>query len=318
MTTALLLALGLVLLTIGGDILVRGAVGAARALGVSPLLVGLTIVGFGTSTPELVTSLTAAFQGSPGIAVGNVVGSNIANVLLILGITALVLPLGILPAAYRRDGIALAASTLACVTAALAGFLDRWLGVVFVLVLVAYIVWAYLNERGTGDAEAERQAHMAEDAAPAGLSVPVSLLLAGLGIALTIGGARLLVGAAITLAQGLGISDALIGLTVVAVGTSLPELVACVMAARRGHADVALGNIVGSNIYNVFGILGITAVIQPIPMPPEIARVDVWVLVGTTALLLLFLRTGWTLKRWEGGAFVALYVTYVTALAFNA
>lgn len=318
MTTAFLLVLSLVLLTAGGDLLVRGAVGAARSLGVSPLLVGLTVVGFGTSTPELVTSLTAAFQGSPGIAVGNVVGSNIANILLILGITAVILPLGILPAAYKRDGLALAASTLACVAAALAGFLDRWLGVVFVLVLVAYIVWAYLNERRTGDAEAERQAHMAEDAAPAVLSAPVALLLAVLGIALTIGGARLLVDAAITLAQGFGVSDAVIGLTVVAVGTSLPELVACAAAARRGHADVALGNVVGSNIYNVFGILGITAAIQPIPMPPEIARVDVWVLVGTTALLLLFLRTGWTLKRWEGAAFVLLYAAYVALLGLNA
>ncbi len=318
MTTVLLLTLGLVLLTTGGDLLVRGAVGAARALGVSPLLVGLTVVGFGTSTPELVTSLTAALQGSPGIAVGNVVGSNIANVLFILGLTAVILPLGVVPAAYKRDGIALAASTGACVAAVLLGFLDRWLGVLFVLLLAAYVTWAYRSERQAGDAEAERQVHMTEDAAPAGLSVPVALLLAAVGIALTIAGARLLVGAAITLAQGLGVSDAVIGLTVVAVGTSLPELVACVMAALRRHADVALGNVVGSNIYNVFGILGVTAAVQPIPVPPEIARLDVWVLVGTTALLLLFLRTGWTLKRWEGAAFVLLYAAYVAVLAANA
>lgn len=318
MTTVLLLALGLVLLTAGGEILVRGAVGAARALGVSPLLVGLTLVGFGTSTPELVTSLTAALEGSPGIAVGNVVGSNIANVLLILGVTAVILPLGILPAAYKRDGIALAASTLACAVAVLLGFLDRWLGVAFVLILVGYVVWAYLNERGSHDAEAERQEHMAEDAAPAGMSVPVALVLALGGIALTILGARFLVGAAIDMASALGVSDTVIGLTVVAVGTSLPELVACTVAAIRRHADVALGNIVGSNIYNVFGILGITAAVSPIPVPPEIARLDIWVLVAVTALLLLFLRSGWTLKRWEGGVFLALYAAYVAFLVANA
>jgi cation:H+ antiporter len=318
LTTFALLALGLILLTAGGEILVRGAVGAARALGVSPLLVGLTLVGFGTSTPELVTSLTAALNGSPGIAVGNVVGSNIANILLILGVTAAVLPLGILPAAFKRDGMALAASTLACLFAVLLGYLDRWLGVVFVLALVGYIVWAYLNERRAPDAEAERQEHMAQDAAPApGTSVPVALVLAGGGIALTILGARFLVTAAIELAQGLGVSDTVIGLTVVAAGTSLPELVACVVAALRRHADVALGNIVGSNIYNVFGILGVTAIVNPIPVPSEIARVDVWVLVGATALLLLFLRTGWTLKRWEGWAFVGLYVAYIAVLVSN-
>jgi cation:H+ antiporter len=318
MSTYLLLAAGLVLLTLGGETLVRGAVNAARGLGVSPLLVGLTVVGFGTSTPELVTSLTAAFKGSPGIAVGNVVGSNIANILLILGVTALILPLTVARDAYRRDGLMLAVTTLACLGAVLAGFLGRWLGAAFLLALVAYIVWAYLNERGSADAEAERQVHLAEDAGGAAMSIPVALLLTVVGIALTVLGARLLVSAAIDIAQGFGISDTIIGLTVVAVGTSLPELVACAIAALRRHADVALGNVVGSNIYNVFGILGATAAVHPIPVPPEIARLDIWVLVAVTALLLLFLRTGLTLKRWEGGVFLALYVGYVGWLVAGA
>lgn len=318
MMTYLLLAAGLALLTLGGETLVRGAVNAARGLGVSPLLVGLTVVGFGTSTPELVTSLTAAFKGSPGIAVGNVVGSNIANILLILGVTALILPLTVARDAYRRDGLMLAVTTLAALAAVLAGFLGRWLGAAFLLALVAYIVWAYLNERNSADPEAERQVHLAEDAGGGTMSVPVALLLTVVGIALTVFGARLLVSAAIAIAQGIGISDTIIGLTVVAVGTSLPELVACAIAAWRRHADVALGNVVGSNIYNVFGILGTTAVVHPIPVPPEIARLDIWVLVAVTALLLLFLRTGLTLKRWEGAVFLALYLGYVGYLVAGA
>lgn len=318
MTVYLLLAAGLVLLTLGGEILVRGAVNAARGLGVSPLLVGLTVVGFGTSTPELVTSLTAAFQGSPGIAVGNVVGSNIANILLILGVTALILPLTVAREAYRRDGLMLVLTTLACLGAVLTGFLGRWLGVGFLLALLAYIAWAYFNERDSADAEAERQVHQAEDAARSAMPVLAALLLTIAGIALTVFGARLLVSAAIAIAQGFGISDTIIGLTVVAVGTSLPELVACAIAALRRHSDVALGNVVGSNIYNVLGILGATAAVHPIPVPPQIARLDIWVLVAVTALLLLFLRTGLTLKRWEGGVFLLLYVAYVGWLVAGA
>lgn len=310
--------LGLVLLAAGGEALVRGAVGAARALDVSPLLIGLTLVGFGTSTPELVTSLTAAYEGAPGIAVGNVVGSNSANILLILGITAIIAPLAVQPSAFRRDGLALVGSAVACAAAVLTGFLDRWLGLAFVALLIGYIVWSYWSERRHPDAEAEMHEHVAADAPAGPKSIMLSVGLALAGIAVTILGARFLVDAATDLASSFGVSDTVIGLTVVAVGTSLPELVVCVAAALRRHADVALGNIVGSNIYNVFGILGVTALVHPIPVPPEIARLDVWVLVGATALLMLFLRSGWTLKRWEGGTFVALYAGYLGWLVMTA
>lgn len=318
MTTALMILLGLVLLAGGGEMLVRGAVGAARRFGVSPLLIGLTLVGFGTSTPELVTSLTAAFGGSPGIAVGNVVGSNTANILFILGLTVLIMPLAVAPAAFRRDGVVLIGSTLACLLAVLLGQLDRWLGVVFLLLLAGYIVWAFRSERAHPDAEAAKHEHVAEDAPKGPPSIWMSVGLALVGIGVTIAGARVLVEAAVDLARGFGVSDTVVGLTIVAVGTSLPELVACVVAALRRHADVALGNIVGSNIYNVLGILGVTAVVKPIPVPVEIARFDIWVLLAATALLALFLRTGWTLKRWEGGAFLLLYGGYVAWLVVNA
>lgn len=307
MMTALLLLGGLVLLGFGGDILVRGAVGAARAVGVSPLLSGLVLVGFGTSTPELVTSLTAATQGSPGIAVGNVVGSNIANILLILGVTGVIAPIMLSPSIIRRDMIALALSAVAGLVAVLAGFIDVMFGAVLVLLLIGYVVQAYLRERG------QEAAH--ERAPKDWRKLAINLLLTAAGIALTIGGARLLVTGAIDLAQGLGVSDTVIGLTVVAVGTSLPELVACVVAAIRRHSDVALGNVIGSNVYNVLGILGVTAMVYPIRVPPEIARVDIWVMLAATAALMVFMRTGGGLQRMEAAAFLIGYVAYVGFLA---
>jgi len=314
MMTYVFLLIGLVLLTVGGDILVRGATSAAKILKVSPLLIGLTLVGFGTSTPELVTSLTAAWAGSPGIAIGNVVGSNTANILLILGITALILPLTVDRAAFRRDGAMLVVSSLACLAVVLLGVLDRWVGVVFLGGLAGYIYWAYKSEAKTGDAEAEMHMHIAEDAPKGPGQLWLAIGLALLGIAITIGGARLLVDNAIVLAKGFGISDTIIGLTVVAVGTSLPELVTSVIAALKKHSDVALGNIIGSNIYNILGILGITALIKPIPIPQQIAQVDIWVMLGATALLIFFVRTGMKIVRWEGAAFVAAFVAYTAWL----
>lgn len=312
--TYLLVLAGLVCLALGGELLVRGAVGGARRLGVSPLLAGLTIVGFGTSTPELVTSLGAAFAGSPGIAVGNVVGSNIANILLILGVSALILPLSVVPGAFRRDGWALVLSTLACGGAVLVGALGRWMGLGLLAALVVYIVWAYRSERRTADAEAEMHERLAEDVQPVASSLPVLGAMAVVGIAATVFGAQLLVDGAITLARQWGVSETVIGLTVVSVGTSLPELVACVVAALRRHADVAVGNVIGSNIYNVLGILGATAAIHPLDVPAEIARFDIWVLGAVTALALLFLRSRWTLERWEGACFLALYGVYLLVL----
>jgi cation:H+ antiporter len=312
--TWLFIILGFLLLAGGGEILVRGAVGAARAFNVSPLLIGLTLVGFGTSTPELTPSLLAAFEGAPGIAVGNVVGSNIANILLILGAAAMVRALAITPESYRRDGVVLAASTAVCAAAIFVGTLERWLGLTLVVLLVAYLVRAYLTERAESGPEAEVHLHIAQDAPSGPPKVWLSLLAALGGVALTVLGARLLVTGAVDLARDLGISEAVIGLTVVAVGTSLPELVATVVAAARRHCDVALGGVIGSNIYNVLGILGITAAVRPIPVPAQIAQLDVWVLIAASLLLLLFLRTGWTLKRWEGGVFLAAYVGYVAFL----
>jgi cation:H+ antiporter len=308
------IAIGLVLLVAGGELLVRGAVASAKALGVSPLLIGLTLVGFGTSTPELVTSVTAALNGSPGIAVGNVVGSNIANILFILGLSAVIFPMAVNPKGFKRDALMVSAAALACMGVVLYGRMGMVLGIIFIASLFAYIVFVYLQEKNAPDEAAVVAEHRAEDARSGPGTIALSVAMAVVGIAITIFGARYLVDGAIALAKGLGVSDTIIGLTIVAVGTSMPELVTSVMAAIRKHADVAYGNIVGSNIFNVLFILGATSVIQPIEMPRQIAQFDIWVMLIATALLVYFARTGAKLQRWEGWVFIACYVGYTAYL----
>ncbi len=314
MDSWLSILIGLVLLVVGGEMLVRGAVASAKALGVSPLLIGLTLVGFGTSTPELVTSVTAALNGSPGIAVGNVVGSNIANILLILGISACIFPLAINPKGFKRDAFMLVASAVACVAVILHGRIGAGIGLAFIATLIGYVVYVYAQEKRAPDEAAVVAEHIAEDARVGPKNVALSVILAIAGIAVTIFGARFLVGGAIDLAKGLGVSDTIVGLTIVAVGTSMPEMVTSVMAALRKHADVAYGNIIGSNIFNILFILGATALIQPIDVPSQIAKLDIWVMLATTALLVVFARTGIKLQRWEGMVFVGGYIGYVAYL----
>ena len=298
------LFLGFALLVAGGEALVRGAVSVASRLGVSPLLIGLTLVGFGTSTPELVTSLQAAYGGFPGIAIGNVVGSNIANILLILGVAAAIMPLVIDPVAFRRDGTALAIATILAAGVIFYGALDRWMGGVLIVALAVYLYVAYRSDSSTDSA--------AQDATDTG--VPGSIWLAAVlaigGIAVTILGARLTVDAAVTLALLWGMSETVVGLTVVAVGTSLPELVTSVMAALRKQSGIAFGNVIGSNIYNILGILGVTALIRPIPIPPQIATLDVWAMLVATAALMLIVVIWRRIGRLSGLGFLAAYAAY--------
>jgi cation:H+ antiporter len=310
--TSVQLIVGLALLLGGGESLVQGSVAVAKRLGVSPLLIGLTLVGFGTSTPELVASLRAALIGAPGIAIGNVVGSNIANILLILGLSAIIFPLATTKEAFRRDGAVLIGASMLMLAVVLFGAIGREAGLVFLALLAAYTVYTYVTERRTHDAAARVHEAEAEVATlRRGLPVWGGTLLAVGGIVAVVLGADLLVGAAIEIARTAGLSEAVIGLTLVAVGTSLPELVTSVMAAVRRHADVAFGSIVGSNIFNILGIAGLTAAVSPIPVPPEIAAFDVWIMLAAAFLLVLFAATGWRVERWEGGAFLTAYVTYL-------
>lgn len=308
----ILLLAGLAILFVGGELLVRGAVGAARGLGISPLLIGITLVGFGTSTPELFASVKAALADSPGIAIGNVVGSNIANILLILGITALLAPIAILRDSFRRDGAVMLGATALVGAVLLRDHIGRWMGLFFIALLAAYLVHCYFSEK-SGRIESQ---HAAEAAVIEPVRGPIwrPIVLAILGLAGVIFGARLLVEAAIELAVMSGVSETVIGVSIVAVGTSLPELAASVSAALRRHGDIAIGNILGSNIFNLLFILGATAIIRPLSVPAEILQLDYWVMAGASILLVLVAYTGWQIVRREAVLFLLLYAGYMTLL----
>ena len=330
--TILTLIGGLLLLVLGGEMLVRGSVRVAEKMGVSPLLIGLTLVGFGTSTPELVTSVEAALIGSPGIAVGNIVGSNIANILLILGASAVIFPLAVTESALKRDGRFV---ILTAVLMTAAGFilgLNLLTGLAFVAGLAGYMVFAYRQERDAGVVAAEGHTaaydrgeafEQADEGlrprAPATglLSWIVPLATALIGLAIIIFGGRLLVDSAVELARALGLSETVIGLTIVAVGTSLPEFVTSVLAAVRKQSEIAVGNILGSNIYNILGIGGVTGLIAPTAFPPEMLRLDLFVMIGASVLLYLFALNG-RISRLEGMLMLAAYTAYVAVLLAGA
>ncbi len=308
----LLLLGGAALLALGGELLVRGSAALAARLGVSPLLAGLTIVAFGTSAPELVTSVIAALAGSPDIAIGNVVGSNIANILLIVGATAVLMPIAVDRRAYRRDAFMLIVATGATVAVMVTlGQVDRLVGAGFLVLLAVHILWAYAGERRRTVAVAEVQ----EEAAAPGLRVLPALLLALLGAAATVGGARLLVDGAIALAREFGMSEAVIGLTIVAVGTSLPEMVTSIVAAIRKHSEMALGNVIGSSLFNLLGILGVTALVQPLSVPASMIRFDGWALAGATLALVGLLLIVRRIGRKIGLAMLAGYAGYIVLLS---
>ncbi|MFP3943492.1 MAG: calcium/sodium antiporter [Alphaproteobacteria bacterium] len=320
---ALNILLGLILLAAGGDILVRGAVRLAEFFRVSRLVTGLVLVGFGTSLPEMATSVDAALKGSPGIAVGNVVGSNIANILLILGIAAILMPLRCDRRAFRRDGPMLAGATAAVMAVALGGEIGRLAGALFLAALALYVTAVYRIERRLHDASARLHEGEATLMDVPQLPIPerirpwpgAGMALAGLG--LIIWGADLMVSGSVELARALGVSETVIGLSIVAVGTSLPELATSVIAVVKREADIAVGNVMGSNIFNLLGILGVTALVRPIAVPREFLDYDWWILAGVTALLLVFAHTGSRLSRAEGGIFLGGYALFLGLLVYR-
>ena len=327
-----LIASGLALLLFGGELLVRGAANAAERLGLSPLLIGLTLVGLGTSMPELMTSVQASLVGSPGIAVGNVVGSNIANIFLILGVAITITPIAVNRVALVRGGGVVLVTALMFCGVAIFLTLDRVVGGIFLGGLIGYVIYCYRQEKADIEAAGhtaafeKHQAHeelpgarkpeAAGAAAATGLAGAVpSLAIAVGGLVMVLLGAKVLVEGAISLAVHVGVSDALIGLTLVAIGTSLPELATTVIAAIRRHGDVALGSVIGSNIYNILGIAGVTGLIAPTTIPAEIARFDVFVMLAASVALIVFARTGNRFGRGEGAIFLACYVAYIAAIA---
>lgn len=303
----LAMAAGLGLLYVGAEGLVRGSASLAGRLGLTPLVIGLTVVAFGTSMPELAVSVEAALNGRSDIALGNVVGSNIGNIGLILALAAMVTPLAVQAKVLRVDTPLLMVVSLVLLVLISDGHLGRIEGaalVAGVLLYVALSLWSARRENATVHAE------FAEGVAPPSGSVARDLLFVVVGLAVLIVGARMLVQGAITVAEAAGLSDAVIGLTIVAIGTSLPELAASVVAAVKGEGDIAIGNVLGSNLFNILGILGITSLIQPLTAG-GVGPMDLWVMVGFAVLLAPLMRTGWRLQRWEGALLLLLYVSYL-------
>lgn len=311
MLNLLYLLIGVAMLAGGGEALIRGALAAARRLGVSPLLSGLVIIGFGTSSPELVVSIDAAINERPDIAIGNVVGSNIGNILLILGACAMITPMAVKPLALRRDAVTVVASCLLFLFLANESALGRGDAAIFLVAMLVYLVVVYRGERVEAAPAAELHKAEAEElsAMPRTLTGTLAAVIGGL--VLMIAGSKLLLEGAVGIAQVMGVSEAVVGLTLVAVGTSLPELSVSLIAALRRHADVAVGNILGSNIFNALAILGVSALLQPLTVHPRILQFDQWVMLGASLVLFLFLYTGRHLSRLEGGVLLAGYLVYL-------
>ena len=309
MFEAILLVLGgFILLGGGGEGLVSGAVSLANRLKVPPLIIGLTIIAFGTSAPELTVSIQAAFQGQPDIAIGNIIGSNISNMLLVLGVSALIQPIIVQGKELNRDGVFMLLVTLGFCFVAFCGDITRPIAVGMVGVIVLYTIYLY---RLGGDEDITQEV---SENPLAGASVPVSLIILVLGTIAVVWGADLLVKGAVILAMEFGVSEAVIGLTVVAIGTSLPELAISVLAALRGHAALAVGNIVGSNIYNILLILGVTGLVHPIAIAPDFLNMDIWVLLGVSGVTVFLLSYQQGISRIFGGLFLVGYIIYIGLL----
>ncbi|KAA3638701.1 MAG: sodium:calcium antiporter [Proteobacteria bacterium] len=313
MLNAFLLLCGIGLLAVGGEALIRGALGLAERLAVSPLLTGLVIVGFGTSMPELVVSVDAVRSGQPDIAIGNVVGSNIGNVLLVLGLCAVITPLTVTPLSLRRDALSVIAVSLLFIMLTHNGLLSRLDALIFLVILVLYLLWAYWSEwfEATLSATVYKAESEVLEKVPKSLAWSISAVVIGLILMIT--GSQVLLKGAVGMAHAFAVSEAVIGLTLVAVGTSLPELSISVIAAIRGHADVAVGNILGSNMFNLLAILGVSALIQPMKVTERVLDFDQWVMLGAAVLLLIFLWSGRRLNRLEGGLLLIGYIGYIAA-----
>lgn len=318
LATFLLFVLGLGFLIAGGELLVRGASRLAAAFGVSPLVIGLTVVAYGTGSPELAVSALSAYTDEPGIALGNVVGSNILNVLLVLGVSALIAPLSVHRQLVKLDVPIMIGVSVLLFLFAFDGALGRFEGFLLFAGIVAYTAFAIRLSRR----EARRELNDGGETAagrPAARRVAAHCGLIFSGLALLVVGSHWLVNGAVAMAQALGVSELIVGLTVVAVGTSLPEIVTSIIAALRGERDIAVGNVVGSNISNILGVLGVSALIAAdgIPISSTALRFDIPVMIAVAVACLPIFFTGSLIARWEGGLLFGYYLAYVIYLALR-
>ncbi|QPC44265.1 calcium/sodium antiporter [Kaustia mangrovi] len=303
---------GFAVLLISGDLLVRGSVALALRLGVPAMIVGLTVVAFGTSAPELVVSLDAAMGGAPGIAIGNIVGSNIANVLLVLGIPALIAPTNCNQPFIRRNTCYVIAATLLFIGLCYLSPLGFWDGVVLFGLILLFVLESMrrvrqCNGRKAAGLDVMEEVEEASSLTDKPLMMGLLILLGLAGLPL---GASLVVDNGSMIARNFGVPEAAIGLTLVALGTSLPELATTVAAALRGHCGVALGNVLGSNLFNILAIMGVTAMVVPVPVPEEM-RGDLWIMLAATLVVVPFAMRRMTITRTAGAAFVVAYLAYI-------
>ncbi len=313
---------GLIVLVWSADRFVFGASALARNLGVTPLLIGLTVVAFGTSAPEVLVSILASVQGNPGLAVGNALGSNIANIALVLGATALILPLTISHGLVWRELPILLGASVVVLLLLLDGVLGRIEGIFLLAGLAAFTTWVILAGRraqqtagGTPPEFAQAQAAAVPEATP----IRPALAWLGAGLLLLLGSSQALVWGAVEIAEALGVSDLVIGLSIVAIGTSLPELATSVAAALRREAGLAIGNVIGSNLFNLLAVLAIPGLLAPLTVEPAVLTRDYPMMLGLTALLfLLALSSGRRIRRWHGALLLALFAGYLVYLAFTA
>lgn len=306
-----MVALGLVLLLVGGEVLVRAAVALADRLGVSRLVIGLTVVAFGTSAPELLVCVQAALENAPGIAIGNVIGSNIANVLLVVGLPALIAPFLCERGVMKREGVAMVAASALVILIAWFDGIRFWPGLLLVLLLVGFLFNAYRQARRDGIKRLTDEVDELGEGVPGNPLIIIAMM--AVGVAGLVAGSHLLVDGARDIARSAGVSEEVIGVTLVALGTSLPELATSTVAAFRRHGDVAIGNVLGSNIFNILGILGITAMVSHIPVPQQMLDFDLWVMLGAALLLFPFAFARIPVGRVAGAIFLLAYTGYVFA-----
>lgn len=316
----LLVALGIAILGVGADVLVRGAVTVARIARIAPAIIGLTIVSMGTSLPELTVSVAASLRGAADLGVGNVVGSNIFNIGAVLGMTALVNPMRVHAGAVRLEWPFMFLASFQLLLLARDGRLDRLEGIFFVVGMALFT--AYVVRIGRREVSGEEAADLRgeverKEVADGGAQLGKALLLIAGGIALLVVGGEVLLRGAVDLARAAGLTERVIGLTIVAAGTGAPEAATSLMAARRGEGEIALGNVIGSNIFNILGILGVSALIAPIAVSDAMLRSDLPWMLGLSLALFPMMRSRFTVTRLEGGLLVAAYGTYLALLVFG-
>ncbi len=313
-----LFILGLVLLIVGAEALVKGSSRLAAALGISPLVIGLTVVAYGTSSPELAVSIQSAWAGQADLALGNVVGSNIFNVLFILGLSAMIAPLVVSQQLVRLDVPLMIAVSLLLLLLALDGNLSRFDGSLFFAINIAYVVWAIRQSRKEN--QQIKEEYEKEYGAGRSSQWPVNLALIVAGLGMLVLGSHWLVEGAVAVAQALGLSELIIGLTIVAAGTSLPEVATSIIASIRGERDIAVGNVVGSNLFNILAVLGLTSIVAPngVNVSPAALRFDIPVMSAVALACLPVFFTGFRIGRREGALFFAYYLAYTLYLILDA